>query len=216
VHPCVGRRSELEGKLFVLARERRDLDGLRVAGACSPYQADHNASAGIAGKMDAAHVGLAFTQAQLGLLNAARLRALELDARAVLAHKWPHSVHLDVPAGPTGLNGSPIKRRKGEFDGGGAASVTGLANFLSVSISAHTCVVAGSMYPPKISGLIGSPLLDASMETLRLPDGSAKAVILCCNRAAPATEAAMNSRRFIVISYLLTLNWICTFAQRSI
>ena len=108
-----------------------------------------------------------------------------------------------VPAGPTGLNGSPRKRRKGEFDGGGAASVTGLANFLSVSISAHTCVVAGSMYPPKISGLIGSPLFDASMETLRLPDGSAKAVILCCNRAAPATEAAMNSRRFIVISYLL-------------
>ena len=52
-----------------------------------------------------------------------------------------------VPAGPTGLKGSPKKRRKKEFAGagGGAASVIGLANFLSVSISAHTFVVAGSM-----------------------------------------------------------------------
>ena len=108
-----------------------------------------------------------------------------------------------VPAGPSGLNGSPGKRRKGELTGAGAASVTGLANFLSVSISAHNCVVAGSMYPPKISGLIGSPILDASIETLRLPEGSAKAVIPCCNRAAPAIEAAKNSRRFIGISYLL-------------
>ena len=69
----VGRRSELERKLFVLARERRELDGLRVAGVCSPTQADHNASARIAGKMDAAHIGLAIAQVQSGLPNAARL-----------------------------------------------------------------------------------------------------------------------------------------------
>jgi hypothetical protein len=50
-----------------------------------------------------------------------------------------------LPAGPTGLKGVPIKRLKNEFDGGGAASVTGLANFRSVSISAQTDVVAGSM-----------------------------------------------------------------------
>ena len=108
-----------------------------------------------------------------------------------------------VPGGPTGLNGSPRKRRKGELVGAGVASVTGLTNFLSVSISAHTWVVAGSMYPPKISGLIGPPLFDASIETLRLSDGSEKAGIPCCNRAALAAEATRNSRRFIGMSCLL-------------
>jgi hypothetical protein len=34
-----------------------------------------------------------------------------------------------------------------------------LANFLSVSISAHTPVVAGSMYPPKTIGFTGAPIL---------------------------------------------------------
>ena len=70
---CVGRRSELQRKFLVFARERRNLDGLRVAVACSPYQADHNLCAGIAGKIDSAYTGLAFAQAQFGLPDAARL-----------------------------------------------------------------------------------------------------------------------------------------------
>ena len=70
-----------------------------------------------------------------------------------------------VPAGPTGLKGSPMKRRMKEFAGAGRASVTGCANFLSVSISAQTRVVAGSMYPPKTSGETGPPTCAASIAT---------------------------------------------------
>ena len=51
-----------------------------------------------------------------------------------------------VPSGPTGLNGSPKSGGKTSSSAPCAtALVIGLANFLSVSISAHTCVVAGSM-----------------------------------------------------------------------
>ena len=63
-----------------------------------------------------------------------------------------------------GRKGSPMKRRKKEFaDAGSSLLVMGLANLRSVSISAHTLVVAGSMYPPKIIGSIGAPLEDASI-----------------------------------------------------
>ena len=64
-------------------------------------------------------------------------------------------------------------------------------------------MVAGSMYPPKIIGLTGLPIFDASIATWMFPPGAAKAVIRCCNTAALAAEAAKNSRRFIVMSYLL-------------
>src|ERR1039457_7651788 len=62
-----------------------------------------------------------------------------------------------VPSGPTGLNGSPRPRNpEGAGAGAGWVLTTGMANFLSLSISAHTLVVAGSMYPPKIIGSIRS------------------------------------------------------------
>jgi hypothetical protein len=69
-----------------------------------------------------------------------------------------------VPFGPTGLNGCPRKRPKPPGCAVDGASAIGFANFRSISISAHTYVVAGSMYPPKIRGLIGSPRIDASIE----------------------------------------------------
>ncbi|MGA2721895.1 MAG: hypothetical protein ABSG79_05710 [Bryobacteraceae bacterium] len=109
-----------------------------------------------------------------------------------------------VPSGPTGLNGSPGKRNpEEEFAGAGWALTTGPANFLSLSISAHTLVVAGSMYPPKIIGLIGLPLLAASIATWMFPAGAANAFLPCFNMAAPATEAFRSSRRFIGMSSLL-------------
>src|ERR1022692_985639 len=111
-----------------------------------------------------------------------------------------------VPSGPSGLNGSPRKRSIGEeFSGAGWALTTGLANFLSPSISAHTLVVAGSMYPPKIIGLIGLPLLAASIATWMFPGGAANAFLPCLNVAAPAIEAVRSSRRFIGMVFLLEL-----------
>jgi len=50
--------------------------------------------------------------------------------------------------------------------------------FLPVSISDHTRVVAGSMYPPKTSGLTGSPIAVASTVIRKSPDG-ASAIIFC-------------------------------------
>src|ERR1035441_3240944 len=77
-------------------------------------------------------------------------------------------------AGPTGQNGSPPKRRAIPPPAAPrppcAAAVAGtiaFANFLSVSISAQTRVVAGSMYPPKIIGLTGAPALDADRKSTR-------------------------------------------------
>src|ERR1035438_10233591 len=111
-----------------------------------------------------------------------------------------------VPSGPSGLNGSPRKRSIGEeFSGAGWALTTGLANFLSPSISAHTLVVAGSMYPPKTIGSIGLPLLAASIATWMFPAGAANAFLTCFNIAAPATEAFRSSRRFIGMLSLLVL-----------
>jgi hypothetical protein len=111
-----------------------------------------------------------------------------------------------VPAGPTGRNGSPPKRRAGPAAGAAAAGVAaaiGFANFLSVNISAQTRVVAGSMYPPKISGVIGSPGLAASIATWMFPAGAANAFLPWFNIAAPAMEAVRSSRRFIGMLSLL-------------
>src|SRR5271157_592363 len=122
-----------------------------------------------------------------------------------------------VPSGPTGVNGPPRKRSIGEeFAGAAWALTTGLANFLSPSISAHTLVVAGSMYPPKIIGLIGLPLPAASIATWMLPAGAANAFLPCFNMAAPATEAFRSSRRFICMLSVLVLfssPWPCYTRQ---
>jgi hypothetical protein len=84
-----------------------------------------------------------------------------------------------------------------------AALVMGLANFLSVSISAQTLVVAGSMYPPKMSGVIGTPTFAASIATWMFPAGAANALPPCLKTSAPATEAVKSSRRFIGMISLL-------------
>ena len=96
----VGCGSEFQRELPELARERRNRDYLRVAAAGPPNQPDHNFSAGIAGKENAAIVALAASQAQFGLLNAAGLGAVQRDARAVLADKWPNRVHCDGSCRP--------------------------------------------------------------------------------------------------------------------
>jgi hypothetical protein len=62
------------------------------------------------------------------------------------------------------------------------------------------------MYPPKIIGLIGLPLLAASIATWMFPAGAANAVLSCLNMAAPATEAFRRSRRFIGMLSLLILS----------
>jgi hypothetical protein len=61
------------------------------------------------------------------------------------------------------------------------------------------------MYPPKIIGLIGFPLLAASIATWMLPAGAASAFLPCLNTAVPATEAFRSSRRFIGMLSLLEL-----------
>src|ERR1035438_7788782 len=83
-----------------------------------------------------------------------------------------------VPSGPTGLNGSPRPRNpEGAGAGAGWVLTTGMANFLSLSISAHTLVVAGSMYPPKIIGSIGLPILAASITALVFSWGAGNALL---------------------------------------
>ena len=61
----VGRRRELERELLVLAGQSRNRDGLRVAGAGSPDQADHNLRAGIAGEINTAVQALPLTRRNL-------------------------------------------------------------------------------------------------------------------------------------------------------
>src|SRR5579862_8282032 len=100
-----------------------------------------------------------------------------------------------------------MKRRKNPVGSGVGAPVTGRPNLRSVNISAQTRVVAGSMYPPKIPGATGAPNFVASIPTSMFPAGAANAFTPWFEKAAPATDAVTNSRRFIVMLYLLFSRW---------
>jgi hypothetical protein len=121
----------------------------------------------------------------------------------VLADKRLNLIHLDDTCRSDGFPELPAKPRMKEPDGSGVASVTERKNFLSVSISAHTRVVAGSMYPPKMSGVIGSHILAASTVTCISPAGAANAVIPYRIVAALATDAVTNFRWLIVMLFPL-------------